>query len=36
MSDAFGQAGAVLVMALGVIYLFAYIRHLNPLGKRMA
>ncbi|MBQ9636786.1 MAG: MFS transporter [Prevotella sp.] len=25
MSDAFGQAGAVLVMAVGVIYLFTYI-----------
>ena len=36
MSDAFGQAGAVLVMALGVIYLFTYIKHLNPLGKGMA
>ena len=36
MSDAFGQAGAVLVMALGVVYLFTYIKHLNPLGKGMA
>ena len=36
MSDAFGQAGAVLVMALGVIYLFTYIKQLNPLGKGMA
>ena len=35
-SDAIGQAGAVLIMALGVIYLFTYIKHLNPLGKRMA
>ena len=29
MSDAFGQAGAVLVMAVGVIYLFTYIKQLN-------
>ena len=29
MSDAFGQAGAVLVMALGVIYLFTYIKQLR-------
>ena len=29
MSDAFGQAGAVLVMALGVIYLFTYIKQLK-------
>ena len=29
MSDGFGQAGAVLVMALGVIYLFTYIKQLN-------
>ena len=36
MSDAFGQAGAVLVMALGVVYLFTYIKHLNSLGKGMA
>ena len=36
MSDGFGQAGAVLIMALGVIYLFTYIIHLNPLGKGMA
>ena len=36
MSDGFGQAGAVLIMALGVIYLFTYIKHLNPLGKGMA
>ena len=28
MSDAFGQAGAVLIMALGVIYLFTYIKKL--------
>jgi fucose permease len=35
-SDAIGQAGAVLIMALGVIYLFTYIKHLNPLGKGMA
>jgi hypothetical protein len=25
MSDAMGQAGAVVVMAVGVIYLFTYI-----------
>jgi fucose permease len=25
MSDAMGQAGAVLVMAVGVVYLFTYI-----------
>ncbi|MBQ3753762.1 MAG: MFS transporter, partial [Prevotella sp.] len=30
MSDAMGQAGAVLVMAVGVIYLFTYIRRLSP------
>ena len=30
MSDAMGQAGAVIVMALGVIYLFTYIRRLSP------
>ena len=35
-SDAIGQAGAVLIMALGVIYLFTSIKHLNPLGKGMA
>ena len=29
MSDAFGQAGAVLIMALGVIYLFTYIKQLR-------
>ena len=29
MSDAFGQAGAVLIMALGVIYLFTYIKQLT-------
>ena len=29
MSDAFGQAGAVLIMALGVIYLFTYINQLK-------
>ena len=29
MSDAFGQAGAVLVMAAGVIYLFTYIKQLK-------
>ncbi|MBQ8713325.1 MAG: MFS transporter [Prevotella sp.] len=29
MSDAMGQAGAVLVMAVGVIYLFTYIRKLR-------
>ena len=28
-SDAIGQAGAVIVMALGVIYLFTYIKQLN-------
>jgi fucose permease len=28
-SDAIGQAGAVLVMAIGVIYLFTYIKQLN-------
>jgi fucose permease len=32
MSDAMGQAGAVLVMAVGVIYLFTYIRNLSPLS----
>ena len=30
MSDAMGQAGAVLVMAVGVVYLFTYIRRLSP------
>ena len=30
MSDAFGQAGAVLIMAIGVIYLFTYIKQLKP------
>ena len=29
MSDAMGQAGAVIVMALGVIYLFTYIKQLK-------
>ena len=29
-SDAIGQAGAVIVMAIGVIYLFTYIRSLTP------
>ena len=29
MSDAFGQAGAVIVMAVGVIYLFTYIKQLK-------
>ncbi len=29
MSDAFGQAGAVVVMAVGVIYLFTYIKQLK-------
>ena len=29
MSDAMGQAGAVLVMALGVVYLFTYIKQLG-------
>ena len=29
MSDAMGQGGAVLVMAVGVIYLFTYIKQLN-------
>ena len=29
MSDAFGQAGAVLVMALGVIYLFFYLKNIK-------
>ena len=28
-SDAFGQAGAVLVMAVGVLYLFTYIKQLK-------
>ena len=29
LSDAMGQAGAVLVMAAGVVYLFTYIKQLN-------
>ena len=29
MSDAMGQAGAVIVMAIGVVYLFTYIRNLH-------
>ena len=29
MSDAMGQAGAVLVMAIGVVYLFTYIKQLK-------
>ena len=29
MSDAFDQAGAVLVMAVGVLYLFTYIKQLK-------
>ncbi|MBQ8458314.1 MAG: MFS transporter [Prevotella sp.] len=29
LSDSFGQAGAVLVMAVGVIYLFTYIKQLK-------
>jgi fucose permease len=29
-SDAMGQAGAVLVMAVGVVYLFTYIKRLSP------
>ena len=29
MSDAMGQAGAVLVMAVGVVYLFTYIKQLS-------
>jgi len=29
MSDAFGQAGAVIIMALGVVYLFTYIKQLK-------
>ena len=29
MSDAMGQAGAVLVMAVGVVYLFTYIKQLK-------
>ena len=32
-SDAMGQAGAVAVMAIGVIYLFTYIKQLNPATK---
>ena len=31
-SDAMGQIGAVLVMAVGVVYLFSYIRNLSPLS----
>ena len=26
MSDQFGQAGAILILALGAMYLFTYIR----------
>ena len=29
MSDAMGQAGAVAVMAIGVIYLFTYIKNIK-------
>ena len=29
MSDAMGQAGAVLVMAVGVLYLFTYVKQLK-------
>lgn len=29
MSDAMGQAGAVAVMAVGVIYLFTYIKQVK-------
>jgi hypothetical protein len=29
LSDAMGQDGAVLVMAVGVIYLFTYIKQLK-------
>ena len=29
MSDAMGQAGAVIVMTLGVIYLFTYIKNVK-------
>jgi fucose permease len=29
LSDAMGQAGAVLVMAVGVVYLFTYIKQLK-------
>ncbi len=32
LSDGFGQAGAVLVMAAGVIYLFTYIKQLKTLN----
>ncbi len=32
MSDVMGQAGAVLVMVVGVVYLFTYIRNLSPLS----
>jgi hypothetical protein len=28
MSDAMGQAGAVIIMAIGVVYLFTYIKQL--------
>ena len=28
-SDAMGQAGAVIVMAIGVIYLFTYIKNVK-------
>ena len=31
MGDAMGQAGAVLVMAIGVIYLFTYVKQLNTI-----
>ena len=33
-SDAMGQIGAVLVMAIGVVYLFTYIRNLHGADKR--
>ena len=29
MSDAMGQAGAVIIMAIGVVYLFTYIKQLK-------
>ena len=29
MSDAMGQAGAVIVMAVGVAYLFTYIKQIK-------
>ena len=32
MCDAMGQVGAVIVMAVGVLYLFAYARKLSPLS----